>query len=262
MSDKGGKKSSSSSTGLPSLDDVLKGVGDANTSNPNGQNQGFQKRAQTKSESLDDLLKKGNNTKLQTSKTKRASEVRTSDLADIGELVNARPEETSASSQKATSANKSEKSLNQIIGSLQSEDKISQEKESLDVRGYNKSQVLSLAFIGLLVAIVIGVFMSQHNQQSLPESVVVQQLKSIVDGIEKYHQENDRTPDKLSDLPEFPIGAVEWPVDQYELQLETSALEFFYFEDAKGYIVISRYEDEAWLYTDTGNPKIKRVPIR
>ena len=112
------------------------------------------------------------------------------------------------------------------------------------------------------MAIVIGVFMSQHNQQSLPESVVVQQLKSIVDGTEKYHQENDRTPDKLSDLPEFPIGAVEWPVDQYELQLETSALEFFYFEDAKGYVVISRYEDEAWIYTNTGSPKIRRVPIR
>ena len=56
----------------------------------------------------------------------------------------------------------------------------------------------------------------------MPDYALAQQLMIVVNGIEKYRLENNKTPEKLSDLLEFPRGAVEWRIDQYNLQLEAS----------------------------------------
>jgi hypothetical protein len=114
----------------------------------------------------------------------------------------------------------------------------------------------------VFVVVATSFFNAKKDLKRVPDSALAQQLMALVDGIERYRLENDKTPEKLSDLPEFPKGAVEWKIDQYDVQLEASALEFFFWEDFSGYIVVSRLGDEAWMYTDQGESKIRRVPAR
>lgn len=261
MSDKGGKHSSSN-TDLPSLDDILKGVGYANKSSVNDQNEDLRESVKARPQSLNDLLKKGNNAQGKVSRRQKASNATSSSLPDIEALVSVRPQGAVVSTLKTMPVDKAERSLDQIMDSFRSEDKKSAENPSHKVARHENHKVLSFAVIGLLAAIVIGFLISQEDQQQIPESVVAQQLMDIVKGIEKYQLRNDRAPEKLSDLPEFPENAVEWPVDRYQIQLEASAFELFYFEDMEGYVVMSRYGDEAWMYTEKGEPALRQVPAR
>lgn len=262
MPDKEDEKSFSSNASLPNLSDILKRGGVAHKSSFNDQNKDLRESVKTKPQSLDDLLRKGNNTQEQVSKIRKASNATNSSLPDIEALVSVRPQGALVSTPKTMSVDKAERSLDQVIDSFRSEDKVSQKNPSHNVGRYENHKVLSFALIGLLAVVVIGFLISQKGQQQLPESAVAQQLMDIVKGIEKYQLKNDRTPKKLSDLPEFPENAVEWPVDQYQIQLEASALELFYFEDVEGYVVMSRYGDEAWMYTEKGEPALRQVPAR
>ena len=261
MSDKGGEKSSSN-TDLPSLDDILKRGGVAHKSSVNDQNEDLQKSVKARHQSLDKIKKKGNNAQGKVSRRQKTSNATNSSLPDIEALVSVRPQGAVVSTPKTMPVDKAERSLDQIMDSFRSEDKKSLENPSHKVARHENHKVFSFALIGLLAAIVIGFLISQKGQQQLPESVVAQKLMDIVKGIEKYQLKNDRTPKKLSDLPEFPENAVEWPVDRYQIQLEASALELFYFEDMAGYVVMSRYGDEAWMYTEKGEPVLRQVPAR
>lgn len=260
MADKKDKQSFNNGTRQPSLNDVLKTSSDSNKVSGSYQNRGVENGAATTPKSLDEILKKGQ--KKQLVKTGVASSLPSSNLPSLDDLVNTGT--NSKSSQQRTSSNKDQltKTVHQIINSTRVEDAPKQEKRVEGVAGQRHRKIFSIVIITVLVVIATSFFNAKQEHEIVPESALAQQLMVVVNGIERYRLENNKTPEKLSDLPEFPKGAVEWKIDQYDVQLEASALEFFFWEDFSGYIVVSRLGDEAWMYTDQGESKIRRVPAR
>jgi len=264
MADKKDKNSHTIGNELPSVTDILRSSGDANKSDFDFHNKVIRQSTSEPPDNLDELLKKGHNKQGQVSKTKRTTDIRPLKLLDIEAIVNASPQRKALPKNTPIPSHKPERSLHQIISSSRPENVVPQKNQTLDngVGQYKKRKVLNFVLLGLLAVTIVGLFMRDQTQQQLPDSDVAQQLMVIVNGIERYRLENNRTPDKLSYLPEFPENAVEWAVDQYDIQLEATTLELFFWEDARGYIVMSRYDNEAWMYMEKGEPKIRRVPAR
>ena len=251
---------------LPSVADILKKSGKANKPGLNEQYKRTQKNSPTRPEGLEELLKKGQKAHTSQPKIKKGGGARAANLPNIEALINARPQpkpSTKTNPSLSNNPRQSHEPLQKIIGSLSQKNTTSQSTQARDTGGHNKNRkVFSFALIGLLAVTFTVLFMRYQTQESLPESAVAQQLMSIVNGIENYRLERNRMPEMLAELPEFPQGAIEWPVDQYDIQLETSALELFLLKDSTGYIVMSRYGNEAWMYTEKGKPKLRKVPAR
>jgi competence protein ComGC len=260
MADNKDKKSFNKGTGQPSLNDVLKTSSEANKISGSYQNRGAENGAAVTPKSLDEILNKDQIKQLV--KQGVAGSASPSDLPRLDDLVNTGT--NSKSSQKRDSSHRDQpaKTVHQIINSTKVEGASKQEKRVEGVAGQKHRKIISIVIITVFVVIATSFFNAKQDKEKVPESALAQQLMVVVNGIERYRLENNKTPEKLSDLPEFPKGAVEWKIDQYNLRLEASALEFFFWEDFNGYIVVSRLEDEAWMYTDQGNSKIRRVPAR
>lgn len=243
---------------MPSLSDILREGLDANQQRLDGQRQGAGNRVQTPTESIDDLLKKGQKTRGRVVKENKNGDARVSDLPDLDSLVNSKAQRKSTPENPPAPSAKPDRSLNQIINASRSEDAAAKEDQKQNGAKLKIRKLLGFAMIGLLVILAVR----NQVQPTVPESTLAQQLLEIVGGVERYRLENNRMPKDLSTLAEFPEGAVEWSVDQYDMQLKTSALELFYWEDASGYIVMSRYGNEAWMYTENGKPKLRKIAAR
>ena len=260
MTDKKDKQSFNNGARQPSLNDVLKTSIEANQISGNYQNRGAENGAAVTQKSLDEILNKDQ--KKQLVKPGVTGSASPSDLPRLDDLLNTGT--NSKSSQKRDSSHRDHpaKTVHQIINTTRVEDAPKQEKPVEGVAGQRHRKIFSIVIIAVFVVIATSFFNAKQVKERVPESALAQQLMVVVNGIEKYRLENNKTPEKLSDLPEFPRGAVEWRIDQYNLQLEASALEFFLWEDFDGYIVVSRLGDEAWMYSDQGDSKIRRVPAR
>lgn len=260
MADKKDKQSFNNGTHQPSLNDILKASSDTNKVSGSYQNRGAINGTSTDPKSLDEILNNGQ--KKHIVKAGVAHSASSSNLPSLDDLVNTGSHSKSSQQNTSSHSDQSTKTIHQIINSTKVKDSPKQEKQVGGIVGQKRRKIFSIVIISVLVVIATSVFNSKQDKGIVPESALVQQLMVVVNGIEKYRLENNRTPEKLSDLVEFPSGAVEWRVDQYDLQLEASALEFFFWEDLNGYIVISRLGDEAWMYSNEGESKIKRVPAR
>lgn len=259
MADKKNKQSFNNGTGQPSLNDVLKMNRDSNKVKKS-QNRGVESGAATTPKSLDEILNKGQKKNLV--KASVVNSVASSNLPSLDDLVNTGIKSKSSQQHAASHKDQLTKTVHQIINSTRVEDTPKQEKRvEGDVRQRHR-KIFSILIITVLVIIATRFFYAKQENERVPESALAQQLMVVVNGIERYRLENNKTPEKLSDLPEFPKMAVEWEIDQYDLQLETTTLEFLFWEDFNGYIVVSRLGDEAWMYTDQGESKITRVPAR
>jgi competence protein ComGC len=260
MADKKDKQSFNNGARQPSLNDVLKTSSEANQINGSYQNRGAENGAANTPKSLDEILNKGQ--KKQLMKVGVSGSSSPSDLPRLDDLLNTGTNSKSSQKRDSSLRDHPAKTVHQIISSTSSEDAPKQEKRVEGVTGQNYRKIFSIAIIAVLVVIAISFFNAKQENERVPDSALAQQLMVVVNGIERYRLENNKLPGKLSDLPEFPKGAVEWKIDQYDLQLKASALEFFFWEDFSGYIVISRLGEEAWMYTDQGESKIRRVPAR
>lgn len=247
---------------LPSLSDVLKEGRSYNERRSDKQGQGFENSHKAQPETLNDLLKKGQGSQGFVEKSKKNRNKKISDLPDLESLVHTKTQRKSPPENTYAISTKPVKSLSQIIRSSQPEDKITRGNKKSRIDEDTNRKFINFTLIGLLIVIVVGFTLKYQTQKMLPESALAQQLMLIAGGIDRYRLENNRSPKRLSVLPEFPDGAVEWPVDQYNIQLESNALELFYWEDARGYILILRFGGEAWMYTEKGIPKIRQVPER
>ncbi|KPH93161.1 hypothetical protein AMS58_18535 [Pseudoalteromonas porphyrae] len=260
MADKKDKQSFNNGTHQPSLNDILKTNSNANKVSGSYNNRGANNGTTMTPQSLDEILNKDK--KKQKVNPSVANSASLCDLPGLDDLVNIGSHSKSFQQHTSSSRDESAKTIHQIINSTRIEDSAKQEKKIEGIVGQKHRKVLSIVIFLVFIIIATSFFNPKQDKGIAPEFALAQQLMVVVNGIEKYRLENNKTPEKLSDLVEFPSGAVEWRVDQYDLQLEASALEFFFWEDLNGYIVISRLGDEAWMYSNEGESKIKRVPAR
>lgn len=260
MADKKDKQSFNNGTHQPSLNDILKTSSDTNKVNDSYQNRGTINGTSIAPKSLNEILNKDK--KKQIVNPSVAHSVSSSNLPSLDDLVNTGSQSKSSQQHTSSHSDQSTKTIQQIINSTKVKDSPKQDKQVGGIAGQKHRKTLSILIISVFIIITTSFFNAIQENEMVPESALAQQLMVVVNGIERYRLENNKTPEKLSDLPEFPKGAVEWKIDQYNLQLQASSLEFFFWEDFNGYIVLSRLGDEAWMYTDQGESKIKRVPAR
>lgn len=260
MADKKDKQSFNNGTHQPSLNDILKTSSDTNKVSGSYQNRGAINGTSTAPKSLDEILNNGQ--KKHIVKAGVAHSASSSNLPSLDDLVNTGSHSKSSQQNTSSHSDQSTKTVHQIINSTRIEDAPKQEKKVGGIVGQKYRKIFSIVIISVFIVIVTSFFYAKQDKVIAPESALAQQLMVVVNGIEKYRLENNKTPEKLSDLLEFPREAVEWRIDQYNLQLEATVLEFFFWEDFNGYIVISRLGDEAWMYTEQGESKLKRVPAR
>ncbi len=126
--------------------------------------------------------------------------------------------------------------------------------------GLNKKRVfLSIAaaaiiFLGVLV-FRFGLISPEAHKT---DSFVAQYALEMANGLKRYREAYGFLPGKLSQFPEFPANAIEWDIQQYGVKLTTIKQEFFYIEMPRGFVVISRFNDEAWLYSEEDD-SLKKV---
>lgn len=115
---------------------------------------------------------------------------------------------------------------------------------------------------GLLVLGVAALFATAFlfhywKNNSVPDSEVARQLLAVVADVDRYKAAQGQLPTQLSLLPSFPKDAVEWPIENYGVQLAAPKLEYFLVDAPGGYIVIARLANEVWVYDS-----IKAQPLR
>lgn len=120
----------------------------------------------------------------------------------------------------------------------------------------SRRKFASIALGGLTVALVASVLLFRPNP-SLPDSEVARRLLTVVEDIARYKKQNNRLPQRLSELPGFPQDAVEWPIEDYAVRLASPKMEFFFVDAPGGYIVIARFADEVWVFDS-----LKAKPLR
>ena len=113
----------------------------------------------------------------------------------------------------------------------------------------------------LVIAVVIG-GLRFLAAPALPqgETPLARELMTMVAALEDYHRQNHHLPLSLSELPQFPKGAIEWDYSKFELTLVPPRLEFFYGQAEGGYWVLARYDQEAWIYATFPEPKLQSTP--
>lgn len=185
-----------------------------------------------------------------------------SSLPDIKTLLPSQPLRKVGKPTKKIRSNKNQKSLQESIVTAKVERKSEEKLAGSNSTGLRIGKHLIIVLVALLTVTITTFFLSNKKKPAVPESLVARQLMSIVDGLEKYRSENNRLPDKLSDLLVFPRNAVEWPIEKYYVQLETPLLELFFAVDSEGYIVVARHENEAWTYTENATIALRKVPAR
>lgn len=262
MADNKDKKTLNKGHKPPSLSALLKGNNETNTSNSNRHREGISNNPSVSPESLEQLLAKSNNKAANPSTIHGDNKKKSSDLPELSTLLGSGNQQNHTQVNTRNNSNKTEQSLQQIINSSPQKESKKPRKKDDKVKPTKNNKVVKFAFVAVFIASIISYIMMAPNQPLVPNSDVAKQLMVIVDAIEKYQSENSRLPQKLSTLNEFPKGAVEWKIEQYDLQLESSTLELFLWSDASGYIVISRYADEAWMYSSNDEAKLKRIPAR
>jgi hypothetical protein len=122
----------------------------------------------------------------------------------------------------------------------------------------------TLAWIGGALVLIAGIaaWYTLHARIKVPDSEVARQLMIVVGGVESYKAANRTLPEHLSVLKEFPQGAVEFEMAQYDVQLADPKLELFYVAVDADYYVVARYYDEAWVYKGEHDPQLIRAPAR
>lgn len=110
----------------------------------------------------------------------------------------------------------------------------------------------------VVVSLLVFQFLPRKTAVSSP---IVSQVSELAAAVDAYYKQNGVLPKKLTVLPEFPEGAIEWPVENYGLRSMDKNPEFF-FDDESGYTyyIIGRQGEEAWAVVKGQQPELQQVP--
>jgi hypothetical protein len=114
----------------------------------------------------------------------------------------------------------------------------------------------------LLSVVYLFIISKQSPEIDIPDSQVARQVMLVVENLEDYRKNNQSLPKGLAMLDNFPRDAVEWPLDNWGAQMMAPQFEFFFVTDAAGYVLIGRYGNEAWMYTEKEEPHLQRIPVQ
>ncbi|MEY3372749.1 MAG: hypothetical protein RLZZ537_1217 [Pseudomonadota bacterium] len=121
-----------------------------------------------------------------------------------------------------------------------------------------------LAKLGMLILalVVVSLLVFQFlPPKTAVSSPIASQVSELAAAVDAYYKQNGVLPKKLTDLPEFPEGAIQWPVENYGLRSMDNSPEFF-FGDESGYTyyIIGRQGEEAWAFAKGQQPELQQVP--
>jgi hypothetical protein len=121
-----------------------------------------------------------------------------------------------------------------------------------------------LAKLGMLILalVVVSLLVFQFlPRKTAVSSPIASQVSELAAAVDAYYKQNGVLPKKLTDLPEFPEGAIQWPVENYGLRSTDNSPEFF-FGDESGYTyyIIGRQGEEAWAFAKGQQPELQQVP--
>lgn len=107
----------------------------------------------------------------------------------------------------------------------------------------------------LLVLVVVVGYWKGHG---VPDSALARQLLAVAADVDKYKAAQGKLPAQLGLLPSFPEEAIEWPIENYGVQLPVPKPEYFMVDAPGGYILIAKYADEVWVYDSMKSSPLRR----
>ncbi|WP_444995501.1 hypothetical protein [Aliikangiella sp. IMCC44359] len=133
-------------------------------------------------------------------------------------------------------------------------------KQSKDIESINFISLVKNKYFNILLALLFLFFISTLVSQKKEKSPNSTSLENLTIAIDTYYQKNGFFPDKLSNLPEFPKNAVEWPIEYWNIHNTDGLTEFFWIAyDKNDYTIIMRKDNKAWMF-EYGK-SIRSVPI-
>jgi hypothetical protein len=114
----------------------------------------------------------------------------------------------------------------------------------------------------LVMCIGFAIFQHQSGKVSYP-SPLAAQVAQLASAVDAYYEKHRSLPQTLGELEMFPKDAVEWPIENYGVQLLEQRTEYFFSgSSSDDYLIIGRDGEEAWAFAKSQTPELLKVPAR